>query len=91
MTTRADAIASLPVIQDRPLTSFDKAILNTIQGQTSSRLKWRHTLLPTLVYIILNLPMMDTLIHDNITESFWMTLAIKAFIFLVLLYVILRT
>ena len=91
MTTRADAIASLPVIQDRPLTSFDKAILNTIQDQTVSTLKWRHTLLPTLVFIILSLPMMDTFIHNNLTESFWMALAMKTLLFLVVLVVILRT
>lgn len=87
----ADRIDQLPNNNQEPNSIDLEAIQQLFKSnQPKPGLNLKKALIPTLVFALLNLPFVDTLIKNNVTESEMASLLVKAVAFYII-YVIVET
>jgi len=84
-----DKLSDLPTSNDEP-TINDNNIMhdlfgNAVPGQLNS---YMYLLIPALIFILINLPLMETLLINNFTKSPLFLLMIKTTLFVIVLMVV---
>lgn len=82
-----DNISQLPAT-DEKISEIDINILNTLFENKNVKKNIKKLLIPGLVFLILNIPMVDSLMKNLISNSTIINLIIKTLLFLVILWII---
>jgi hypothetical protein len=89
-----DSLDSLQIDNNRQMTQQEGAVLNKYFGEPKTNSvrnfqEFKHVLFAATLFLLLSSPYLDKVLKNlPHTDSIWMVLFLKAFVFFILLYIL---
>lgn len=86
----ADRIANLPQSQERP-SDIDVNVMRDVFGDgvaVAKSLQLKKLIIPTILFVVLNLPVVDNLLKNVVPDSEMVIVFVKTLIFLIVMVIL---
>jgi NADH:ubiquinone oxidoreductase subunit 3 (subunit A) len=83
----ADRIDQLPNQQENP-NDIDLEAIRHLFGNSNTKIDVKKFIVPVILFLLLSLPMVDSLFKATISDSSIVLLFVKALVFLVILFIV---
>jgi len=83
----ADRIDQLPNQQEKP-NDIDLEAIRHLFGNSNTKIDVKKFIVPVILFLLLSLPMVDSLLKATISDSSIVLLFVKALVFLVILFIV---